>query len=912
MNIIFMEKLQAFLHDPPDKPFILMTGEYHEARADELADKYRVTRMEESAPDHIASAMERSFLPAGASRSKELQVKYLEDPCIIHPLSGRKFQKAEELKGLDKEIFKRAVNAAMDEAWAHSVDDDKKRFLYLWRNLLPLIQKNTQDQDALATQLWPYAPADTRIPDHSIFEHLRIASACVGSTYENKMMLNNCSLFLFTIGPVQSFIAQARKAQDLYWGSYILSYLCWKAIELVCEEYGPDSIIFPDINGQPLADHWLEQTQKIDVVASNAGLVALPSIPNRFMAILPCKNKEKLALLGKSLENAVKSNFKDIGEAALGLLSNADVDIFRRQIDQFIQIYWAAYPWPDDDGEKKAWKILLNDCRPYFDAPQYGEMLTILEFAAEKGEYPLNIGNLYGMMHTLTEKALASRKNCREFEQAAEAGRKCSLCGERNIVVYRQSPKEEERKLSDAYLVNNKLFTEKAAILDSNDRLPIKYLQPGEGLCAVCFAKRTAGKYFQNLFGEEAFKVEFPSTAAIAASNVWHEESKRPYLNMLKDEIDKDFEDEKLFDKKPYTEKSEKEREIIREFEKYVKDEKYAERKKLRITPYYALMMLDGDQMGKWLSGMMGPEYQQIYHPAVWANLPDEFKQNLVGKRRQMTPAIHGAISQSLKNYALKLVSRIVEEKHHGKVVYAGGDDVMAMVSLDHLLDTMLELRGAFSGHIYIIDENYRVDFAREVSGFANIGDKLIMTMGPTASASMGVCIAHCKTPLKTVLDTARRMEKLAKDKGGRNAFAIAALRHSGQGTETVYKWYIDGQDGDGTVGCLRRLVAAIKIDPKTKLSSFSDKFIYTLHQEFSGLLNDIQDDPMVKTELKRLVERQCQMPNKTKEERAERERRINELADMLYKQVYLNSSGLKDFLSFINIAAFLARGDMR
>jgi hypothetical protein len=39
-------------------------------------------------------------------------------------------------------------------------------------------------------------------------------------------------------------------------------------------------------------------------------------------------------------------------------------------------------PWPNDDGGKKAWEILLSECRPYFDAGQYGGMRTILEFAA--------------------------------------------------------------------------------------------------------------------------------------------------------------------------------------------------------------------------------------------------------------------------------------------------------------------------------------------------------------------------------------------------------------------------------------------------------------------------------------------------------------------------------------------------
>ena len=43
----------------------------------------------------------------------------------------------------------------------------------------------------------------------------------------------------------------------------------------------------------------------------------------------------------------------------------------------------------------------------------------------------------------------------------------------------------------------------------------------------------------------------------------------------------------------------------------------------------------------------------------------------------------------------------IVEEEHLGKIVYAGGDDVLA-VNLKDLFEVMRKLRAAFSGHIKI------------------------------------------------------------------------------------------------------------------------------------------------------------------------------------------------------------------
>ena len=71
-------------------------------------------------------------------------------------------------------------------------------------------------------------------------------------------------LFLFTIGPVQSFIAQARKTQDLYAGSRILSDL----IEFALQKVGEEHIIYP--------------------------AKTVPSKPNRFIAKVPISDKNAM------------------------------------------------------------------------------------------------------------------------------------------------------------------------------------------------------------------------------------------------------------------------------------------------------------------------------------------------------------------------------------------------------------------------------------------------------------------------------------------------------------------------------------------------------------------------------------------------------------------------------------------
>lgn len=254
MTNIWHYKLSCLLHDPIHKPFILMAlKKSHKEVAKELTEIFDVDLQEIIIPDEIASAMERGFLPKGADKDKKLQVKFLEEGEIIHPFSGKRLKL--NLGGLSAEKIDKEIKKLLKET--KFFDDEKKKFLFLWRNLISILENKTNGE---LKKLWRVAPADTRLPDHSIFEHLKTTS----TFWKTDKEFINHSLFLFTICPVQSFIGQARKTQDLYWGSFILSYLCWCGIKEVAKDYGPDCIIFPDIHGQPLCDFWLATEEKID------------------------------------------------------------------------------------------------------------------------------------------------------------------------------------------------------------------------------------------------------------------------------------------------------------------------------------------------------------------------------------------------------------------------------------------------------------------------------------------------------------------------------------------------------------------------------------------------------------------------------------------------------------------------
>ena len=568
-------------------------------------------------------------------------------------------------------------------------------------------------------------------------------------------------LFLFTIGPVQSFIAQARKTQDLYAGSKLLSDLIDKAMNKLKKKVQNVEFIFPNENIQ--------------------------SKPNRFIAEIETDNVEEV---GKGLENYVRSEFRKIAEDALDASGLTYEEKFResfwKQINDFLQIYWVVLPLNDD----------------------------------------------YQKVYSEIERYLGSIKNVRVFKQLEETGRKCSLCGERNVLFY--------RKTSSGKIP---AYTQKCAV-----ELKDEYkLNSGEGLCAVCFTKR----FYK--------KSNFPSTPEIAAMD-WlqniPDEDKNGYKNLFKNFDEQLYYEENLREDYLNRYGHFKDKKSLNDAKKQLKKlyKQYGKPKK-----YYALLMLDGDHMGKWLSGEF---------------LANEEQKNLKD--------FHKKMSEILGKYANYVESCIIEPKIEpkGKLVYAGGDDVLAFINLEYLLDVMSDLRKAFPKF--------------EELGFKLKNDR-------KSSASAGIVIAHYKTPLSEVLKWARKMEDEAKKKGGRDAFAIAVLKHSGEISKTIWKWDLDDGKGSKKIELLKDLVEELKNDKE----GFSNTFIKNMNIEFMKL-NEIEDE-WVEAELKRLLGRACQI-------KGDKEKKKEKIGDWQKKlsSLYIDTDKKDDkkdnFLSFLNIADFLAR----
>ncbi len=198
------------------------------------------------------------------------------------------------------------------------------------------------------------------------------------------------NLFLFTIGPVQSFIAQARKTQDLYSGSFILSHLCRTAAQKAKDDYKA-TIIFPNINNI--------------------------SVPNRFIATVESYDEKYLNDMGNFIEKTVREKFNKIANAGLTHFTLEQKNQFKNQLKALLDIHWLFYPIGKNRYIRISFHAALLDIHWLF--------------------YPIG-GKNYKDAYKKTEMLLGGIKNARPFSSLPETGRKCTLTGEHNALFFRR------------------------------------------------------------------------------------------------------------------------------------------------------------------------------------------------------------------------------------------------------------------------------------------------------------------------------------------------------------------------------------------------------------------------------------------------------------------------------------------
>ena len=279
----WQEKIIQLFHDPPVKVFRLFRKGGHVRCAQEWLDlfsrgkrawlgwpgaasKHGYQTVPKKMVDRVSTGADRPVLG-----SRETRVDWWRHPTTLHPLDGTALEwGVGDEKQVDQDITYCLGNNAFQD-W-DDPSEAKTKSLWLWRCLPKrLMEKHGP--------IWSVLPADSRIPDHSIWDHLRMAAAYAGAS-------NRPHFLVFAIGPVQTFIQHSRTSRDLWMGSYLLADLAWAALEPLIEQFGPDAILYPSLYGNPLADQWLKKVfpRELDDCRTLSSV-----LPHKFVALLPRK-----------------------------------------------------------------------------------------------------------------------------------------------------------------------------------------------------------------------------------------------------------------------------------------------------------------------------------------------------------------------------------------------------------------------------------------------------------------------------------------------------------------------------------------------------------------------------------------------------------------------------------------------
>lgn len=574
----------------------------------------------------------------------------------------------------------------------------------------------------------------------------------------------------------------------------------------------------------------------------------------------------------------------------------------------------------------------------------------VVEAIQERGG-SLNTGMVYPLLSRMAAQALTARKTLRDFRQVKEPDWKCSLCG------LRQALRPGYTKLREIFGEEGderllRLFWERLATV-SRHGAGLKLqgrIRRGDRLCAVCLVKRLALEaYFETALGFDHHL--FPSTATIATApfkakvidqyiegkfvaelknyvqaiqrfleqpgasrrSIFYRSSAVPKLERMKNKINGQdqqmietflrIDGEWLFEESFDPEKLQREYQVdkarlnepacqsaVRALQDLLKATKQAD---IRPSRYYAIIAMDGDKMSEWVAGIQAPSLLWLFHPEARSAVRSVLS-NADQIRRPLGPTLHLALSTALKNFAVELVRTVVEEEHLGKLIYAGGDDVLAFVPVSDLLPVMRKLRRLFQGEDYT---KYPIRVGQKTiqaeKGFARITvddkeDHRLLAgafrrpgllekpwQGPTAS--LGAVIVHESHPLASAIEQARTaMKAHAKDGLDRDAFAIHLLKRAGEPLEVGMKWYVRTEDQPGlSVDILEHVEGVVGF---LRSGTLSSRLAYDMKEKQAGLAGDLQDlkskanpwwlEAQAK-DLERLIDRHLKrgMERKSKEE---------------------------------------------
>ncbi len=733
-------KLMAFLHDPPCKCFDIAG---HGARAQSFLGSagIGVEELTEFAKtcDRTASAADRFPFPDHQTSGLRSSFDGSVNAPFRHPLGGASWAVQSPLPTADlaEELFQVSIGGVPRE-----LDWRRKFFLY-WRRW--------PEESARKDARLAYLPADTRIPDHTIWSHMSLTSALQGCVQPGAKSID-AAFLMFQFGPVQEFIGAARRTRDFLAGSYLLGWLSAHALKVVADLRGPDSVIFPSLRGQPIFDALYREELYEGVLYGESSLWARmgysaaqllsPTLPNRFLAVVPAS---EAAATAEAAAKAIEVEWDTIcgaaweGFAKLAAQVGCPPDASWRkrwqgQTRGYWKTTWQTWVWqrdvPVDANLRKVEQLATQVVPEKHRDAWYFERQDV-----RNGKLN-NIGFFWPAQVAQVSRLLAMRRNTREFDQfftddSQVGARKDALSGKEESI----GSEALWKALSTG---TNNLFKDNEG--------PYGAVQIVKRL----FLRDDPMPYLKNRLGL----------------------SRLPHLFDAVDEVSARNDDQ---------------------------------------SPYVAILAMDGDSMGEFMAGEKTPPLMEQFSAGAQA-----YFGALVGFdktiRRPLSPSYHLQFSEALANFATRFAGPTVDS-FGGQLIYAGGDDVLAMLPADKAVACALALRACFRGVMpALLRDDARIagrfeafakrfEFHAASRGWvtpANVKESYpLMVPGPATDISCGIAIAHRDHPLQAIIRAAQSAEKRAKQEFGRAALAVALLKRGGETVHWGCKWAASGQNGN-------------------------------------------------------------------------------------------------------------------
>ena len=555
-------------------------------------------------------------------------------------------------------------------------------------------------------------------------------------------MSDNKPYFHFTLGPVQGFVAQARRTRDFWAGSFLLSWLAGVAICAVEKQGG--EIIFP-IPNQNFLDAILGKNK--EAKPQQGG------IPNRFMADI--SNCQKFD--GNAVTNAVKQAWLAIADKVwekdrqgLEQQGYPTKEIWERQNNNFWDMSWVITEGRDTSALDKR-----KNFRTHTTSVEGGYKCMMMEGYQElSGASDKNSGkkrrnywvNLVQLIHSKdigeTEELCAIAYIKRRFVHTFKDVKKPIEVNGNTLMIHGwQLPHNVPSVAYMASVPWLKNLLENQNYMDDFKQV-LNHIDEMKYFSDVDINERAESKNHVKTIQQIINDTKIDLKEISLDGNIYYQTFWDNIGNFV---ADKQNYDGKIDDYRPKI--------------KSALSKLYEKMDDFEPSPYYAILLMDGDSLGK-----------QMSHEA-----------------RQPI------ISKALDNFTQQ--AQEIVRNNDGFLIYAGGDDVLALLSLDDAIKTANQLRIAYADC-----------FAQASNNETKVHS--------TLSGAIDYC--HIGMPLTQVLmDSHDLLDNIAKDGVGRNALAVRVWKPSGQAVQWAMPWekVVDNQ-------AVEKIVQNLNLDGIDKNSS--------------------------------------------------------------------------------------------